>query len=416
MSLVDSNTYIEPTAGTTLDRARGQFNNTLRSLLTNFRSAAPMAPANLTASGAPIAVPDGTLFHFANSNVNALLIQDSTSVQQTHFTQSFTRVGIGARREDGIVSLMSNVTHYELGELATTATKAGGAALISNARLYLNMGVTGTTADFMDVGIPPTNGSVVNTMIAINGITHDRLNFTFDTVTSSPNNRTNAHLKLDSATAASNVSILFDSLDQVSNVSLVKHSQSAMTNEFSDKPWMDGLSVFAQNDKFANFAAHTISQLAIGNADAQAIGSQFVAPLVPVGTIMLWPTGTAPAGWHVCDGSEINRVNYSHLFDLIGETYGSGDGSSTFALPDLQNRTAVGAGAQTITTKSTAALGSTGALTTASGFASIVDAKITVSISAKDAGGTTVVNDVQSAGHTHTIDIPQLRLNYIIKT
>ena len=61
---------------------------------------------------------------------------------------------------------MSNVTHYELGELATTATKAGGAALISNARLYLNKGVTGTTSDFIDVGIPPTNGSVVNTMIA----------------------------------------------------------------------------------------------------------------------------------------------------------------------------------------------------------------------------------------------------------
>lgn len=415
MSLVDSNTFVEPTAGTSLNAARTQFNSSMRSLLTNFKSSAPPATLNFRASGANIDVPEGTLFYLSNANVNTIVIQDVDNKKEAKFTQNFTRSGLGIRLENGIEALTSNVTHYEIGELAATVS-GSGTILDANARLYLNIANNDTMADFIDVGIPPTNGSVVNTMIAINGITHDRLNFAFDTVTSSPNNRTNAHLKLDSVTAASNVSILFDSLDQVSNVSLVKHSQSAMTNEFSGKPWMDGLSVFAQNDKFANFAAHTISQLAISNADAQAIGSQFVAPLVPVGTIMLWATGTAPSGWHICDGTELSRTHYSHLFDLIQETYGAGDGSTTFALPDLTNRTAVGAGAQAVATKSTAALGSTGELNTASGFAGIVDAKITVSISAKDAGGTTVVNDVQSSGHTHTLAVPQVRLNYIIKT
>ena len=54
MSLVDSNTFIEPTAGTSLNAARGQINNALRSLLTNFRSSSAPASVNLTASGANI--------------------------------------------------------------------------------------------------------------------------------------------------------------------------------------------------------------------------------------------------------------------------------------------------------------------------------------------------------------------------
>ena len=72
MALVDSNTYIEPTAGTSLNASRTQFNNSLRSLLTNFRSSSPPATVNISASGEGISVPDGTIMHFANSNVNAV--------------------------------------------------------------------------------------------------------------------------------------------------------------------------------------------------------------------------------------------------------------------------------------------------------------------------------------------------------
>ena len=74
MSLVDSNTFIEPTAGTSLNAARGQINNSLRSILTNFRSAAAPTSVNLTASGANIGEQDGMLYRHANANVNALYI------------------------------------------------------------------------------------------------------------------------------------------------------------------------------------------------------------------------------------------------------------------------------------------------------------------------------------------------------
>lgn len=54
---------------------------------------------------------------------------------------------------------------------------------------------------------------------------------------------------------------------------------------------------------------------------------------------MAYPgNGTAPDGWTLCDGSAINRATYSALFTVIGTTYGTGDGSSTFNLPDLSNK------------------------------------------------------------------------------
>ena len=48
--------------------------------------------------------------------------------------------------------------------------------------------------------------------------------------------------------------------------------------------------------------------------------------------------GSPPDGFLKCDGSAISRTTYSALFALLSTTYGSGDGSSTFNLPDLRPR------------------------------------------------------------------------------
>lgn len=48
------------------------------------------------------------------------------------------------------------------------------------------------------------------------------------------------------------------------------------------------------------------------------------------------PKANMPAGWLYCDGSNVSRVVYQELFDAIGTTYGAGDGSTTFKLPDLR--------------------------------------------------------------------------------
>lgn len=55
-----------------------------------------------------------------------------------------------------------------------------------------------------------------------------------------------------------------------------------------------------------------------------------------VGTVQMYAGQTAPSGWLICDGTAISRTIYDRLFDVIGTTYGAGDGSTTFNLPDLQ--------------------------------------------------------------------------------
>lgn len=56
----------------------------------------------------------------------------------------------------------------------------------------------------------------------------------------------------------------------------------------------------------------------------------------PSGSISMFAAQTAPAGWLECNGSAISRTTYATLFAAIGTTYGSGDGSTTFNLPDFR--------------------------------------------------------------------------------
>lgn len=62
----------------------------------------------------------------------------------------------------------------------------------------------------------------------------------------------------------------------------------------------------------------------------------------PIGGLMLHAGATAPSGWLVCDGSAVSRVTYATLFAAIGTTFGVGDGSTTFNIPDLRGRVALG--------------------------------------------------------------------------
>lgn len=64
----------------------------------------------------------------------------------------------------------------------------------------------------------------------------------------------------------------------------------------------------------------------------------------PVGTIIAYAANTAPTGFLLCDGSAVSRTTYAALFAVIGTTWGSGDGSTTFNLPDGRAVAAVGAG------------------------------------------------------------------------
>lgn len=62
----------------------------------------------------------------------------------------------------------------------------------------------------------------------------------------------------------------------------------------------------------------------------------------PVGSISLFAGTTAPDGWLICDGSAVSRTTYANLFSVIGTTYGTGDGSTTFNIPNLKGKVPVG--------------------------------------------------------------------------
>ena len=62
----------------------------------------------------------------------------------------------------------------------------------------------------------------------------------------------------------------------------------------------------------------------------------------PSGTVDMFAGSTAPTGWLLCYGQAVSRTTYADLFAAISTTYGTGDGSTTFNLPDLRGRVAAG--------------------------------------------------------------------------
>ena len=66
---------------------------------------------------------------------------------------------------------------------------------------------------------------------------------------------------------------------------------------------------------------------------------------LPTGMITPFGGTTAPPGWLLCNGQAVSRSLYAVLFTVIGSTFGTGDGSTSFNVPDVRGRTLIGAGA-----------------------------------------------------------------------
>ena len=67
-----------------------------------------------------------------------------------------------------------------------------------------------------------------------------------------------------------------------------------------------------------------------------------MADIIPVGVILPYGGTTAPNKWLFCQGQTVSRTTYSKLFAVIGDSFGAGDGSTTFNLPDMTGKTAMG--------------------------------------------------------------------------
>lgn len=104
------------------------------------------------------------------------------------------------------------------------------------------------------------------------------------------------------------------------------------------------------------------------NAAIEYLNTQVVAlqagasTAVPIGIVNAYAGAlTAPnSGWLVCNGTAVSRTTYSGLFAVVGSTYGNGDGSTTFNVPDARSAAIVGAGNSAAAGLTPRALGVTG--------------------------------------------------------
>lgn len=89
----------------------------------------------------------------------------------------------------------------------------------------------------------------------------------------------------------------------------------------------------------------TTAKIANGSVTAVKLGSDIF--LVPPGAVMAFAMNSVPAGWLAANGTAVSRTTYATLFAAIGTLYGTGNGSTTFTLPDLRGYFVRGAGTNT---------------------------------------------------------------------
>jgi len=86
----------------------------------------------------------------------------------------------------------------------------------------------------------------------------------------------------------------------------------------------------------------TTAKIVDANVTLAKLAAAVQALLVPSGAVSPYAGASEPTGWLFCRGQTISRTTYAALFAAIGTTYGAGDGSTTFALPDLRGRVVAG--------------------------------------------------------------------------
>jgi microcystin-dependent protein len=182
-------------------------------------------------------------------------------------------------------------------------------------------------------------------------------------------------------------------------------------NGYTVQVYCDGTNFYsAQTSSAGNFNVN--GNLSVSGNEA-VVGNLTVTGtnnLVPTGSLLMWPTGTAPTGYLLCAGAAVSRTTYAALFSAIGTTFGSGDGSTTFNLPNYVDRMPIGSG--TIA----ASVGATGGASTTTISTSNLPSH-THSFSGSFSGSTgTATTGIYDAGHNHLsncVGLTQSNINWV---
>lgn len=116
--------------------------------------------------------------------------------------------------------------------------------------------------------------------------------------------------------------------------SAIYYSKTESDGRFAPRQGtLDSLALKADQADVSNVDNTSDVNKPVSTAQQAAIDAVIPAP---TGSILHFAAATAPTGWLKANGAEVSRTTYADLYAVIGDTYGAGDGSTTFLLPDLR--------------------------------------------------------------------------------
>jgi microcystin-dependent protein len=187
------------------------------------------------------------------------------------------------------------------------------------------------------------DGSVTNTKLATNSVSTDKIQD--NAITSGKTNFNELLVTNESGSARIEIGSATQSYLDLGSLSSV---------DYDGRLWIEGnagaLRVIGKHG--LDFRVGTINPTTVAtlnqSGDLNITGDYKVngtnLQTVPTGTVSAFAGSAAPTGYALCDGSAVNRTAQAALFSVIGTTYGIGDGSTTFNLPDLRGRVVAGLG------------------------------------------------------------------------
>jgi microcystin-dependent protein len=159
-------------------------------------------------------------------------------------------------------------------------------------------------------------------------------------------------------------------------------SYTAWSVIFGEQPSATKWNILGGNDaSFRDGTGIANGAININHVDSTVLFPGFITPYGGAG---------APSGWFLCDGSAKSRATYSALFAVLGTLYGTGDGSTTFNIPNLQGRVPFGKNGATFS-----ALGLTGG-------AESVNLSHSHTVNSHSHGGNTYATGINNSNHTHS--------------